>query len=250
MRAAIALLVLVLLAPVHAVEWRSEEFNCSANLPGSPGWLGIEVPPIPGITVLVAIRHPARQALFGINVLDRLPGANLNDPPVRQAIENLLRQFAYQFVGHSTVRIGAFDWLQYPVRAGSGPQQVSGVIRFTSANGQIFGLTLLRGGGQDASQDAELQQTAASFRVGPVDAAPAVAVATPPRPPGKAPAPALTAFPSGQPGGKKATEADASAEPESGYGRWIVPGGLGLIFLIVLMKIIGGSGAKGGKKLR
>lgn len=247
MRAAIAFLVLAILAPVHAVEWRSEEFRCSANLPSSPGWLGIETPPIPGITVLVAIRHPSRQALFGINVVEQLPGANLTDPAVRQAIEKLLRQFAYQFVGYSTVKLGGFDWLQYPVRAGSGPQQVSGVIRFTSANGQIFGVTLLRGGGQDASQDAELQQTAASFRVAPAEAASAVAVATPPPPPIQAPA--LSPMPSGRPIEKKSPAvAEASAETESGYRRYIFPGAVGLIVLLVLMKIIGGSGAKTGKK--
>ena len=240
MRAAIAFLLFAILAPVHAVEWRSEAFLCAANLPDGPGWQGIEAPPIPGITVLVAIRNPAKQALFGINVVEQLPSANLSDPAVRSIIESLLHQFTYQVVGHSSVKVGGLDWLHYPVRSGSGPQQASGVVRFTSANGHIFGITLLRGGGKDASQDVELQHAAASFRVLSFVPAGSVATATPPTPP-----PAEAAAPTSRPIQKKAPVTPSeSAEPEAGYKRYIVPGVVGFVVLLVLLKIIGGSSAK------
>src|SRR5437016_4385370 len=57
-----------------------------------------------------------------------------------------------------------------------------------------------------------------------------VATATPPSPPGEAPAPA----PAGRSGEKKApVSTGSSPEPESGYRRYIVPDGVGLIVLLV-----------------
>jgi hypothetical protein len=141
------------------------------------------------------------------------------------------------------VRVGAFDWIQYPVRSGSGLQQASGIVRFTSANGRVFGVTLLRGGGQDASQDVELQKAATSFHV--LQSAPAKPVAgapPPPPPPPQVESSPPAALPAATP--KMPEAATASDEPEPGYRRYIVPGGVSLVVLIVLIMIIRGSGVR------
>ena len=54
------------------------------------------------------------------------------------------------------------------------------MIRYASAGGYVFGITMLRGGGQEAAQDVELQQAAASFRILPATTPtpPAVPVAS------------------------------------------------------------------------
>lgn len=165
--------------PTSAGEWKSELFRCAANIPDSTGWQIVESPAAPGITVLLAMQQPAKQAVFGINIVEKYRDANLADPAIQKELETMLRQFGYAFFGHSNVKAGAFEWLQYPVRSGAGAQQVTGVIRFTSAGGYVFSITMLRGGGQEAAQDAELQQAASSFRL-----LPAVSVATtaPPAP--------------------------------------------------------------------
>lgn len=170
MRTAIAFLLLCLALPAHAREWRSELFHCSANIPDSGGWQIIEAPQSPGIAVAIAMQHPLKRSIFGINVVEKFRDANLADPAIQKDLEGLLRSLGYQFIGHSNVKIGGLDWLLYPVRAGAGAQAVTGVIRFASAGGYVFCLSLLRGGGLDAAQDPELQQAAASFRVLPASA--------------------------------------------------------------------------------
>ena len=70
---------------------------------------------------------------------------------VKRAIEELLRKFSYQAIGHSVVKISGLDWLQYPVQSGSGAERITGMVRFTSAGGRVFSITALRGGGQEAA---------------------------------------------------------------------------------------------------
>jgi hypothetical protein len=215
----------------RAREWKSELFHCSANVPDSTGWQTIEAAQTQGLAVLLAMQHSGKRAVFGINVVEKLRDANLADPAIQKELEAMLRQFGYQFVGHSSVTEGGLGWLQYPVVSGVGPQQVKGVIRFTSAGGYVFGLTMLKGGGQDASQDAELQQAAKSFRVIPATALAAA--------PGK----------SAPPGTDKS--ADPSAEDaEEPAGRddsrirmiWYAIGGV--VVLLVFFSIIGGRSKK------
>ncbi|MEO6786884.1 MAG: hypothetical protein ABI318_12195 [Chthoniobacteraceae bacterium] len=238
MRTALALLLLCLALPARAHEWKNELFHCAANIPDSGGWQIIEAPQTPGIAVVLAMQNSAKQSVFGINVVEKYHDASLADPAIQKELEAMLRQFGYQFVGHSIVRAGGFDWLQYPVRAGAGPQQISGVIRYTSAGGYVFSITMLRGGGQEAAQDAELQQAAASFRV-----LPAGTVAA-------APAPAQVASAKGQarPAPVPTTAADAADKPASGGDetsgednstkRMIWIGGAALLILLIFTGII------------
>jgi hypothetical protein len=241
MRKSLPLLLAVFLVSAHAFEWRSEIFHCSANLPDSTGWKVIEAPPTPGITVVVAMQNPGKQAVFGINIVEKLPGTDLADPAVKRAIEELLRKFSYQAIGHSVVKISGRDWLQYPVQSGSGAERVTGVVRFTSAGGRVFSITALRGGGQEAAQDVELQQAAASFRILETmpPAKPAIAQSTSSPPPPTAPA-----------DGKEPANAPPPAEPSAtGLGEnrrliWSVAGGIAA--LLVFLKII--SGGKTSKR--
>jgi hypothetical protein len=218
----------------RAREWKSELFHCSANVPDSTGWQTIEAPETQGLAVLLAMQHPGKQAVFGINVVEKFRDANLADPANQKELEAMLRQFGYQFVGHSSVNEGGLGWLQYSVFSGVGPQQVKGVIRFTSAGGYVFGITMLRGGGQEASQDVEFQQAAKSFRIIPATMLAAAPGKSAPVPPGT---------------DKPADTPLASAEePEGGNDsrlRWIWIGGGALLVLLVFFSIIGGHSKKG-----
>ena len=182
MRAPVHILLLCLAVSARAAEWKNEIFHCAANIPESPGWQIIDAPPAPGIAPVLTMQNAAKQAVFGISVVEKYRDAKISDVTLQKELEAQLRQFGYEFVGHATVRAGGFDWLQYPVRAGAGAQQVRGVIRYASAGGYVFGITMLRGGGQEAAQDVELQQAAASFRILPA--------AVPTEKSGKADAPA------------------------------------------------------------
>lgn len=244
MRTPLALLLLAFLTTAQGVEWRSELYHCSASLPDSAGWQPIEPPRTPGIEVLIALQNPARHAVFGINIVEKVPGTRISEPAVQQAIEGLLRKFGYQFAGHATVSVGGLDWLQYQVRAGAGAQQITGVVRFASAGGYTFSISLLGGGGQDAAQDVELQHAAASFRILPtMPPAPLTsaagnrdATATPP------PVPAAATPESSAHG-----DAEEPAAPDNSNRQMIWYGGAGLIVLLVLFKIIGGASSRSGK---
>lgn len=244
MRATLAVLLLCLAVSVHAREWKSEIFHCTANIPDSAGWQMIEAPQVPGIAPVLVMQNTARQAVFGINVVEKYHDANLADSAIQKDLEAMLRQFGYQFVGHSTVKEGGIDWLQYPVRAGVGPQQVSGVIRYASVGGYVFSITMLRGGGQEASQDVELQQAARSFRLLPVSA-----IGATPVPPVSEPKALASSKSSEKP--EKSAEEKLKADTEQGAGAadesrshliWYI--GAGLIVLLVFFSIISSGGAK------
>jgi hypothetical protein len=235
----------------QAAEWRNELFGCSANLPDSPGWQPIPAENSPGLTVLVAMQQPQKQAVFGINVLHNLPTSNLRDDATIQAIEKLLRGFGYQFIGRSTVSIAGRDWVQFPVRASNNGQALTGLIRYTSANNQIYGVSLLRGGGQEAAQDPELQAAGMSVRIANVEP-PAPSVTSTP---GVTPASPSVATTPGAPApsttGKEipTTEADNApvkigpitlTQPQL---RMAMYGGAGLLVLLILLKLIGGAGS-------
>lgn len=238
MRAILTVLLFCLMASTRAAEWKNEIFHCAANIPESPGWQIIDAPPAPGIAPVLTMQNTAKQSVFGISVVEKFRDAKISDVAVQKELEALLRQFGYQFIGHATVRAGGIDWLQYPVSAGAGVQAVSGIIRYASAGGYIFGITMLRGGGQQASQDAELQQAAASFRLLPAAPAPA-------------PVPIASAIPSvasrdsaapktAQPA-KSTTTTTATAEPppEDNSTAKLVWGGVaGLVVLIIFASII------------
>jgi hypothetical protein len=206
----------------------------------------VDAPPIPGITVVIALRNPAKQILFGVNVVDKVPGTSLADPAVRQVIETLLHQFSYQFYGHSSIKIGGLDWLQYPVHLGPALQQTTGAVRFTSANGYIFAVTLVRSGGLDALQDVEVQQAAGSFRVAPMTPIATIVASTPPAPATPVPIAipkTLTPF-DRKPPENAPVATGARVEEEGGFKRWIWPAGAGAVILLVLFAIISGSGKK------
>jgi len=182
--------------------------------------------------------------VFGINVIEKYRDANVADPAVQQDFEAMLRQFGYQFAGHASVKSGGFDWLQYPVRAGAGRQQVSGVIRYAAAGGYVFSITMLRGGGQEAAQDAELQRAAASFRILPASAFAQM-------PPPQEPNPKTAAAPAAPVSAKK----EAENKPETAAGeaadgadvsqkRLIWYGGAAVIVLLFFFSIIGSGREK------
>ncbi len=236
------LLLPCLVISALASEWRSEIFHCAANIPDSGGWQMIDAPPAPGIAPVLTMQNAARQAVFGISVIEKYKEANLSDPAIQKDLEAMLRQFGYQFIGHSTVKAGGFDWLQYPVRAGAGAQQVSGIIRYASAGGSVFGITMLRGGGQEASQDAELQRAAASFRLLPADAIAATgtggrngktAQGTPLQTQGSAGEKSES--------DKESPEDAAAAESRT---RMIWYGGGGVLVLLIFLGIMGGGAKK------
>ena len=229
----ILLCLFAYLLPLQAAEWRSDVFNCALNLPESTGWQPISAPDSPGISVLVAMQNPARQAVFGLNVLTSLPSPDLRNAATSLKIETMLRGFGYQFVGHSTTNVAGREWMQYLVRADNGGQKVTGVIRYTSYKDVVYGLSLLLGGGKEAAQDPELQTAAASFRF----FAP-LAVATPvpakPLPSEQKPStPTTTPTP------------DKAAEPEQpDYIRYAILGGGALLVLLIVGKLIGGGSKK------
>ena len=238
MRATVSLLLFILFAPSQAAQWKSPLFHCEASLPDSAGWVRDETQ-VPGITVLVAMRNPLKQAVFGINIVEKISAAGIDSQAIRQELETRLKKFSYEFAGHSTVNVGGIEWVQYNVRTGSDRQQMAGVVRFASAGGYVFGITLLRGGGQDATQDVELQQAGASFRIMPATTAAVSATGTQmqktsvPRPVG--------------PGGESRTKPlppaadDKSQTPDNPNRPLLWYAGAGIIGLLVLLKIIGGS---------
>lgn len=235
MRAILPILLLCLAITAHAKEWKHDIYHCAANIPDSPGWQMIDAPPAPGIAPVLVMQNTARQSVFGINVVEKYRDANLADPAIQRELEAMLRQFGYQFVGHANVNVAGVNWLQYPVRAGSGPQQISGLIRYASMGGYVFSISLLRGGGQEAAQDSELQRAAASFRIlppGSVAANSAPTTAQPLGMPGKAPQNAAPA--PGQP----ATEEEAATEEDNSKARMIWAGGAGLVVLLLFLGII------------
>jgi hypothetical protein len=252
MRHFCVLLCLILTLTAHAAEWRNDVNGCSANLPDTAGWLPIEAPNSPALTVLVAMQNPQKQAVFGINILHDLPNANLKDPATMAKIESNLRGLGYQFFGRATVNIGGREWVQFPVRGGTPP--TSGLIRYTSANDRVYVVSLLRGGGQEAAQDTELLAAAASVQIGGVQ----VASATPPSV--TTPAPTIPGATSSAPAPsvpQPATVADKTASDGKDEPIKIGPvtltkeqlrlgiyGVAGLLVLMILLKIVGGGGDK------
>jgi hypothetical protein len=203
------------------------------------------------MTVLVAMQQPQKQAVFGINILHQLPSANLRDPATVTAIEKSLRDLGYQFFGRATVNVAGREWMQFPVRGSNPP--TSGLIRYTAANNQVYVVSLLRGGGQEAAQDPELQAAAASVRITQPQAT--VAAAPPSAPPlTSAPLPAAPTTPAPAAPGTATTSTAPETEATSDtvkigsieITRQQLKLGLfavgGLIVLIILMKIIGGGG--------
>lgn len=244
MRATFVVLLLCLAMSAGAREWKNELFHCAAAIPDSTGWQMIEAPPAPGIAPVLTMQHATKQSVFGISVIEKYRDANLTQPAIQKELEASLRQLGYQFPGHGNVRAGNIDWLQYPVRGMAGTQPVNGIIRYASAGGYVFCITMLRGGGQDAAQDAELQQAAASFRVLPASAFAAAPVTPGANPKGVAPA--TSAQPQADTAGDKSqagTEVPADAADES-RTRLIWYAGAGLIVLLVFFSIIGGGRSK------
>ncbi len=240
MRALLTVLLFCLAASTRAAEWKNEIFHCTANIPESPGWQIIDAPPSPGIAPVLTMQNAARQSVFGISVVEKYRDAKIADVAVQKELEALLRQFGYVFIGHATVKAGGIDWLQYPVRAGAGAQAVSGIIRYASVGGYVFGITMLRGGGQEAAQDAELQQAAASFRLLPATPAAAPIASAIPGTSSRDSAASKTAQ-SKKPAAAATTATTAAAEApveDNSNAKLIWAGVAGVIVLIIFASII------------
>jgi hypothetical protein len=114
------------------------------------------------------------------------------------------------------------------------------MIRYTSAGGYVFSVTMLRGGGQDAAQDSELQQAAASFRVLPAGTvAGTSAPATPQTISARGQAPrALAPASKTKAADKSAPGEEETPAEENSTRRWIWIGGAALVVLIFFFGII------------
>jgi hypothetical protein len=240
MRLLLSLFLVILTTASHAEEKLNQLFGCAVDVPSGTGWQTIEAQSTPEVTVLWAAQHPQRQASYGVSVLHNLPGKTLRDDANIAAIQNLLKGMGYQTIGHSVVMVAGRGWLQFPVRGNNAGQPVSGLIRYTLANDHVFGISMLVGGGKEASQDTEMQSSAATFRVIPIGA-----VAGTPPAPGE---PSTTAPASGPP---TAAETPAAEEESDNVGgipkQYIKIGFISLIALVViltLVKIIGGGGGE------
>ena len=240
---ATALFLFSLLLPLRAAEWRDDIYACSANLPESTGWARIKMADVPGTTLLVAMQNPTRQVAFGVNVLDNPPSSNLSDAATVKAIEQLMHGLTYQFLGRSTVQVGATSWVQYPVTSTFGGLNAKGIIRFTSANGRIYAVSMLAGGGKEASLDTEMQLAAASFQIfqtAPIAATkpvPVVALAKNDKPPVKT----TTSAPS--PVAEAGTAAPVEEAEQFDYKRIAKFAAGGIFVLLIFFRIIG-SGSK------
>ncbi|MEO6740545.1 MAG: hypothetical protein ABIP20_09850 [Chthoniobacteraceae bacterium] len=240
MRAILPCLLLCLAIPAWAREWKNEIFHCAANIPESAGWQMIDAPPVPGLAPVLVMQNSARQTVFGINVVEKYRDANLAEPGIQKELEALLRQFGYEFVGHSNVTAGRITWLQYSVRAGASQPPVSGIIRFGSAGGYVFSITMLRGGGPEASQDVELQQAAASFRMlpaGSIAAGSAPGTVQPGSAEGKPSQNATLPKTANTPEKVAANEEESTAEDNS-HARMIWAGAAALAVLVLFFGII------------
>jgi hypothetical protein len=240
-RSILALLLLCLAVSARAGEWKSELYHCAANIPDGAGWQMIDAPPVPGIAPVLVMQNTARSAVFGINVIEKYRDANLADPAIQKDFEAMLRQFGYQFFGHASVKAGGFDWLQYPVRAGAGPQQVSGVIRYAAAGSYVFSITMLRGGGKDAAQDVELQRAAASFRILPSSAFAAAQVSNPLAAATSAASSRVAKQAAGKP---EAAAGEAADGADDSPKRLLWYGVAGVIVLLFFFSIIGSGREK------
>jgi hypothetical protein len=237
----------LLLAPLHAVQWENHTYGCAATLPESAGWQPVEPPEIPGLTTLVVVQNASRGAVFGITVLNAPTSPNLRDPETVKTIDGMLRSFGYEFFGSATTVIGGMEWKQYNVKSNAGGQIATGVIRYTSHNGKIFGLSMLLSGGKEAAQDPELQAIAGTFRFLPVT-----------QPPPTAPAPIASTPATPKPDGAPAPEAAKPAQttepkktsdtPE--YVRYAIMGAVGLVLILIVLKLIGGGDAGGSVRKR
>jgi hypothetical protein len=233
----------LLLAPLHALPWENHTYGCAAILPEN-GWQPIQTPDTPGVASLIVIQNPSRAAVFGVTVLTGAPNANLRDPVTTKFIEDMLRGFGYELFGSSTTPIAGIEWKQYSVRSSAGGQVASGVVRFTSRDGRIFGMTLLLGGGKEAAQDQELQAIGRSFRFFPVTAAP-------PPPPAAPPVASAPPVPKSEP--KPEAPATAPAKPSDtadkpDYVQLAIIGAGAIVVILIILKLIGGGGGGGSIK--
>lgn len=229
------LLLLALLfatTPLHAVMWKDDALGCSVLLPDSRSWQKVPVPDVLGVTTLVCILNQERQAAFGITMWQNPPNSDLRDRATSDALEQIMRSLKYEFAGNSWVTIGGIDWKQYPVKATIEGKPVSGIVRYTTVAGKIFGVSLLLGGGNDVSQDSELVRIANTFRT----FRPVVAQTTPPAgtDPSEPAKPAETA----ETASAEKPEGDTVQAPMNYQKIGMIAGGA-LVVLIVLIKIIG-----------
>ena len=236
MRAFLPTVLFCLAITAHAKEWKNEIFHCAATIPEGNGWQMIDAPPTPGIAPVLVMQNNTRQLVFGINVVEKFRNVNLTDPAIQGELEAMLRQFGYQFVGHANVTVAGINWLQYPVHTSPGPQQVSGLIRYASMGGYVYSISMLRGGSQQAAQDSELLQTAASFRILPAVTAGADGTSThakPGTPPRNTASPKTAAVPE-----EPTAEKDAATEEDNSKARMIWAGAAGLVVLVLFLGII------------
>jgi hypothetical protein len=250
MRLLCFLVCLAFLRPAQAAVEVNPFFRTSINLPEGGGWVASkkdELPQAPNMAFIAFAKNDSKQATFAFCEVSGLPNHSLVDPGTIEAINTLLKGFGYTLQGTSVVEVAKRNWRQFPVATLSGGQPVSGVVRFTEANGHIFMLSMLRGGA-GAAQDPDLQAAAATVQFLPPAA---VVAATPPGAPGTPPtAPVLN--PAAQPK-ESAPAAEPSADPKLiAVGPWkftreqvqmIGFSAGGLFVLILLLRII-----TGGKK--
>src|SRR5262245_52961942 len=128
-RAVFLLLVMLCVAPLQAVMTSFKPYGFEVNLPESTGWAPVGAPDIPGVTVLVFMQNPTRNAVFVVDVLNNPPSTNLRDPNTVRTIETTLKSFRREFVGSAMIPIGGVEWRQYRVTTADGG---NGLVRYAS----------------------------------------------------------------------------------------------------------------------
>ncbi len=241
LRLSLFFLAFLLAAPLraHTIEDHTNGFAIAVP---DAGWEPVAPPEVPGIKVLMIAQNSSRGALVGVNLLTGAPTANLRDPATIKFVEDMLRSFKYELFGSASTTVSGIEWKQFPVRSSAGGQITSGVVRFTSYQGKIYGLTLQLMGGKEAAQDPELQGIGRSFRFIPIVAEPAP---TPPPPVVEPPKPT----PEPKVAEVKPTPAPKPAAEPAGLdpvriGMFVAGG---IVVLLVVIKLLSGGGGGGAK---
>lgn len=225
----LALVVVFLFSPlaIRAAVWESKEFGVAVTLPDGADWVPMPEVVTPTVRVLTAVTNQKTNSMFSFAVQKQLAGKAIDNPILAEKVKDELVAAGYQIFGYSKMSAGTTQWIQFPVN-GNGAK---GVVRVTEANGQIFTVTMLRGDGKSALEDADLMRAGASFRILPPASQAAFVPAKKPEPPkaGEVTAPATVAAP----------------VQESGmdYKRLAISGGVLVVLLLLAWGIVG-SGKK------
>ena len=232
---------LLCFSPLRAAVWQSAEFGVGLTLPDGPGWAMLPEGTGPTFRSLVGVINQRTNSMLGTTVLlPPMEGKSFDDAAVIEFMKKDLTASGYQILGYSKTTAGTMQCLQFPVSN----KDAKGVVRVFAANGRLFTMALLRGDGKNALEDTDLMRAGASFRVTGTPAFAAVPAPGTPSGMTPVPKPATGATPAGGTAAKsEAATAAAEGTGEMNYTRIAIAGGV-LLFLILMVWGIIGSGRK------